>query len=197
MPFGISFFIPPLRYFVTPLLKERLSVWLPLRGAVNAVDCGVACSYFHMTVIFLSYPFPPLRHFVTPLLKERLFLWLQLRGAVNAVDCGVAYSHFHMTVIFYRNIFHHSVTLWHLSSRRGFCMAPIEGSCQLSWLWGGLFTFLYDCNFLSYRFPPLRHFVTPLLKERLLYGFYWGEPATQDFMPTYPRKKGIIVDNPF
>ena len=72
MPLGISFFIPPLRHFVTPLLKERLFVRLPLRGAVNAVDFGVACSYFHMTVIFLSYRFPPLRHFVTPLLKERL-----------------------------------------------------------------------------------------------------------------------------
>ena len=34
----------------------------------------------------------------------------------------------------------------------------------------GLFAFSYDCNFLSYHFPPLHHFVTPLLKERLLYG---------------------------
>ena len=84
MPFGISFFIPPLRHFVTPLLKERLFVWLPLRGAVNAVDCGGACSYFHMTVIF------------------------------------------------YRIVFHPSVTSWHLSSRRGFCRAPIEGSQQRS-----------------------------------------------------------------
>jgi hypothetical protein len=33
-----------------------------------------------------------------------------------------------------------------------------------------LFIFSYDCNFLSYHFPPLHHFVTPLLKERLLYG---------------------------
>ena len=81
MPLGISFFIPPLRHFVTPLLKERLFLRLPLRGAVNAVDCGVACSYFHMTVIFLSYRFPPLRHFVTPLLKERLFVRLPLRGS--------------------------------------------------------------------------------------------------------------------
>ncbi len=49
-------------------------------------------------------------------------------------------------------------------------MAPIEWSCQRSRLWGGLFIFSYDCNFLSYRFPPLRHLVTPLLKERL---FVW------------------------
>ena len=149
MPLGISFFIPPLRHFVTPLLKERLlygSHW----GELST----------QLTVGWLVH----------------IFIWL---------------------LFFYRIVFHHSVTLWHLSSRRGFCTAPIEGSCQLSWLWGGLFTFLYDCHFLSYRFPPLRHFVTPLLKERLLYGFYWGEPATQDFMPTYPRKKGIIVDNPF
>ena len=30
-------FLPPLRHFVPPLLKERL-FRLPLRGAVNAVD---------------------------------------------------------------------------------------------------------------------------------------------------------------
>ena len=127
----------------------------------------------------ISFFIPPLRHFVTPLLKERLFIRLQLRGAVNAVDCGVACSYFHMTVIFYRIIFHHSITSWHLSSRRGFCTAPIEGEPATQWLWGGLFAFSYDYNFLSYRFPPLRHFVTPLLKERLLYGSHWGELSTQ------------------
>ena len=40
--FTLPFNLPPLRHFVTPLLKERLFAWLPLRGAVNAVDCGVA-----------------------------------------------------------------------------------------------------------------------------------------------------------
>ena len=127
----------------------------------------------------ISFFILPLRHFVTPLLKERLFVWLPLRGAVNAVDCGVACSYFHMTVIFYRIIFHHSITSWHLSSRRGFCTAPIEGEPATQWLWGGLFAFSYDCHFLSYRFPPLRHFVTPLLKERLFYGSHWGEPVKQ------------------
>ena len=41
-------------------------------------------------------------------------------------------------------------------------MAPIEGSRRRSRLWGG-FTLPFDL-------PPLRHFVTPLLKERLSYG---------------------------
>ena len=39
------FILPPLRHFVTPLLKERLSK-LPLRGAVDVVDCGVASLFF-------------------------------------------------------------------------------------------------------------------------------------------------------
>ena len=56
MPFGISFFIPPLRHFVTPLLKERLFLRLQLRGAVNAVDCGVDFYNFHTSLlIFLTY----------------------------------------------------------------------------------------------------------------------------------------------
>ena len=38
--FTLPFDLPPLRHFVTPLLKERL-VWLPLRGAGNNVNCGV------------------------------------------------------------------------------------------------------------------------------------------------------------
>ena len=41
-----DFILPPLRHFVTPLLKERLSKGLPSRGAVNAVDCGVAPLFF-------------------------------------------------------------------------------------------------------------------------------------------------------
>ena len=41
-------------------------------------------------------------------------------------------------------------------------MAPIEGSWRRSRLWGG-FTLPFDL-------PPLRHFVTSLLKERLSYG---------------------------
>ena len=127
MPLGISFFIPPLRHFVTPLLKERLFVRLQLRGSRQRSWLWGGLFIFSYDCNFLSYRLPPLRHFVTPLLKERLFVRLQLRGAVNVVDCGVACFHFHMTVIFYRIIFHHSVTLWHLSSRRGFCMAPIEG----------------------------------------------------------------------
>ena len=85
----------------------------------------------------ISFFIPPLRHFVTPLLKERLFIRLQLRGAVNAVDCGVACSYFHMTVIFYRIVFHHSVTSWHLSSRRGFLYGShwVELSTQLTVGW--------------------------------------------------------------
>ena len=128
----------------------------------------------------ISFFIPPLLHFVTPLLKERLFYGSNWGGAVNAVDCGVACSHFHMTVIFYRIAFSTTPSLRDTSPQgEAFFTAPIEGSCQRSWLWGGLFIFSYDCNFLSYRLPPLRHFVTPLLKERLFYGSNWGEPATQ------------------
>ena len=97
----LSYRFPPLRHFVTPLLKERLLYGSNWGGAGNAVDCGVAFSYFHMTVIFLSYRFPPLRHFVTPLLKERLFVRLQLRGAVNAVDCGVAFYSFNTSLLIF------------------------------------------------------------------------------------------------
>ena len=38
-------------------------------------------------------------------------------------------------------LYHHSVTSQHLSSRRGFRMAPIEGSWRRSRLWGGSFLF--------------------------------------------------------
>ena len=79
----VLIFLPPLRHFVTPLLKKRFFVWLPLRGAVDAVDCGVAFLCFMLL--------PPLRHFVTPLLKESFFVWLPLRRAVDIVDCGVAF----------------------------------------------------------------------------------------------------------
>ena len=87
-------FLPPLRHFVTPLLKERL-VWLLSRGAVNNVDCGVVhlmatTGRPYNTDIFYVF-LPPLRHFVIPLLKERL-IWIPLRGAGDAVDCGVALS---------------------------------------------------------------------------------------------------------
>ena len=42
-PIFFMLFLPPLRHFVTPLLKERL-VWLLSWEAVNNVDCGVALS---------------------------------------------------------------------------------------------------------------------------------------------------------
>ena len=45
----------PLRHFVPPLLKERLFVWLPLRGAVDAVDCRVAFLCF-MLYAFATTP---------------------------------------------------------------------------------------------------------------------------------------------
>ena len=116
----------------------------------------------------ISFFIPPLRHFVTPLLKERLFLRLPLRGAGDAVDCGVACSYFHMTVIFYRIVFHHSVTSWHLSSRRGFLYGSNWGGAGNAVDCGVAFSYFHmTVIFLSYRFPPLRHFVTPLLKERL------------------------------
>ena len=184
MPLGISFFIPPLCHFVTPLLKERLLygshwgepvtqltvgwlvrifIWLlffivsfsttpslrdtspqgeafctaPSEGSRQRSRLWGGLFIFSYDCYFLSYHFPPLRHFVTPLLKERHLYGTNWGGADDAVDCGVAYSHFHMTVIFYRIVYHHSVTSWHLSSRRGICMAPIEGSCQRSRLWGG------------------------------------------------------------
>ena len=43
------FFLPPLRHFVTPLLKERLFVWLSLRGVVDTVECGVVIYLFHFS----------------------------------------------------------------------------------------------------------------------------------------------------
>ena len=45
---------------------------------------------------------------------------------------------------------HHSVTSWHLSSRRGFS-APFEGSCRQCRLRGGLLSFIS-----SLHLPPLR-----------------------------------------
>jgi hypothetical protein len=64
---------------------------------------------------------------------------------------------------------------------------------------------------ISFFIPPLRHFVTPLLKERLLstiiffVGAIIGRPfsnftrAANDrpYDYFYSTKKGIIVDNPF
>ena len=40
--FTLPFDLPPLRHFVTSLLKERLFVRLPLRGAGGVAVCGVA-----------------------------------------------------------------------------------------------------------------------------------------------------------
>ena len=141
MPFGISFFIPPLRHFVTPLLKERLFIRLQLRGAVNAVDCGVACSYFHMTVIFYRIVF---HHSVTSwhLSSRRGFCMAPIEGELSTqLTVGWLVHIFIWLLFFYRIVFHHSVTLWHLSSRRGFCTAPIEGSRQRS-----------DCGVAFYNF---------------------------------------------
>ena len=49
--FTLPFDLPPLRHFVTSLLKERLFVRLQLMGAVNAVDCGVACYNFNTSLL--------------------------------------------------------------------------------------------------------------------------------------------------
>ena len=118
-------FFPPLRHFVTPLLKERIFVWLPLRGAVDAVDCGVAFLCFMLL--------PPLRHFVTPLLKERFFVRLPLRGAVDAVDCGCFLMLF---------LFATTPSLRDTSPQgEAFCMAPIEVSCRRSRMRGGYLSF--------------------------------------------------------
>ena len=122
--------LPPLRHFVTSLLKERLFVRLPLRGAGGVAVCGVALFSFRSYLplwrpmiaptnikfcvrngaldipFFVPYPNAP-RISVGATIGRPIAL--TLRGAGNAVDCGVA-------------------------------------------------------------LPPLRHFVTPLLKERL---FAW------------------------
>ena len=74
---------------------------------------------------------PTLRHFVTPLLKERLF----------GSHCGVLSVMPTVVWLCYFYYRHHSVTSWHLSSRRG-SLAPIEGSCQHSWLRGGYAIFI-------------------------------------------------------
>ena len=119
-------FLPPLRHFVTPLLKERFFVWLPLRGAVDTVDCGVAFLCFMLL--------PLLRHFVTPLLKERFFVWLPLSGAVDAVDCGVAFLCFMLLPPLRQFV-------TPLLKERLFCMASLKGSCRRSRLWGGYLSF--------------------------------------------------------
>ena len=111
----------------TNIFYNATPLFAPIEGSRQRSRLWGSLFAFSYDCNFLSYRFPPLRHFVTPLLKERLFVRLPLRGAGNAVDCGVACSYFHMTVIFYRIIFHRSVTSWHLSLRRGFCTAPIEG----------------------------------------------------------------------
>ena len=80
--------LPPLRHFVTPLLKERL-VWLPLRGAGNNVNCGVVYlmatnGRHYNTDIFYAFLA------TTPSLRDTSpqgeAFWLHLRGAVNNVN---------------------------------------------------------------------------------------------------------------
>ena len=74
-------FLPPLRHFVTPLLKERFFVRLPLRGAVDAVDCGC------FLMLFLFATTPSLRD-TSP--QGEAFVWLPLRSAGGVAVCGVA-----------------------------------------------------------------------------------------------------------
>ena len=77
--------------------KERLFVWLPLRGAVDAVDCRVAF------LCFMLYAF--CHHSVTScyLSSRRAFLYgppfgpLPKGRLVDIVDCGVVIYLFHFS----------------------------------------------------------------------------------------------------
>ena len=64
---------------------------------------------------------------------------------------------------------HHSVTSWHLSSRRGF-WAPLEGSCQQRWLRGGFYFILRATNG--------RHYNTDIF-----YAFLATTPSLRDTSP--------------